>query len=258
MYLVQQKRLHAEFSEPVRDLLKSQSNGFKPLDNAKRSIIVIFDHYDDIDLLKGAEMGPQALSELGKGYNLHFVIGGSLDIMRDSSDKLRRRAESSRYTLVLQDYEAVRYMCVRANLAVNQALPPGRRFLVKAVSASMTQICQPSLNGADGAAPEEDLIASINKKYRKKAEWSFQGTNLAVLEAAISADSDGIEQPMNITVQASTAAEASTAMGDLEKLLSKQAALIETKIPKERKFTKVKVPKAKGKSASKKKAKAKK
>jgi DNA segregation ATPase FtsK/SpoIIIE-like protein len=252
------KRLHAEFSEPVRDLLKSQSNGFKPLDNAKRSIIVIFDHYDDIDLLKGAEMGPQALSELGKGYNLHFVIGGSLDIMRDSSDKLRRRAESSRYTLVLQDYEAVRYMGVRANLAVNKELPPGRGFLVKAVSASMTQICQPSLNGADGAAPEEDLIASINKKYRKKAEWSFQGTNLAVLEAAISADSDGIEQPMNITVQASTAAEASTAMGDLEKLLSKQAALIETKIPKERKFTKVKVPKAKGKSASKKKAKAKK
>jgi DNA segregation ATPase FtsK/SpoIIIE-like protein len=258
------KRLHAEFSEPVRELLKSQSNGFKPQDNQKRSIFVIFDHYDDIDLLKGSGMGSHELSQIGKSQNLNFVIAGSLDIMRDSSDKLRRRAESSRYTLVLQDYEAVRYMGVRGSMAVNKELPPGRGFLVKAISASMTQICLPSLtlNGADGASPEDDLIASIKKKYRKNAEWSFQGSNIVVLETAIEASSDGAaDQPMNITVSASSAAEASSAMADLEKLLAQQAATAASKIPKPGKFAKVKVPKgkkAKGKAAPKKKAKAKK
>ncbi|NIN66845.1 MAG: hypothetical protein GTO63_19565, partial [Anaerolineae bacterium] len=112
-------------------------------DNKARSIVVIIDHYDDADLLNSGELGLMGLSEVGKGHNLHFVISGSLDIMRDSSDKLRRRAESARYTLVMQDYEAVRYMGVRGDFTVNKELPPGRGFLVKAISASMVQMCLP-------------------------------------------------------------------------------------------------------------------
>ncbi|MFV2044828.1 MAG: FtsK/SpoIIIE domain-containing protein, partial [Anaerolineales bacterium] len=258
------KRLHAEFTEPVRAILKGKSNGYKPQDNSKRAVMVIFDHYDDADLLSSSGLGTQGLSEVGKGQNLHFVIGGSLDIMRDSSDKLRRRAESSRYTLVLQDYEAVRFMGVRGNFTVNKELPPGRGFLVKAVAASMTQICLPVMEGLDGTSPDQQLgsmIDSIKKKYPKAAQWSYPGSDLAVLEAAIRAGvgaADGSAPPISSTV----ATDAGDALAELEKLMAEQSAVEIDEIPEAGDFAKVSVggkerskPKAKPKSA---KAKAKK
>jgi DNA segregation ATPase FtsK/SpoIIIE-like protein len=260
------KRLHAEFTEPVRAILKKKSNGFKPLINSKRSIVVIFDHYDDADLLSGSGLGTLGLSEVGKGQNLHFVIGGSLDIMRDSSDKLRRRAESSRYTLVLQDYEAVRFMGVRGNFTVNKELPPGRGFLVKAVAASMTQICTPVMDGVDGTSPDQQLgnmIDSIKKKYPKAAQWSYPGSNLSVLEAAIMAAvgaADGSAPPISST----TTEDVGDALAELEKLMAEQTAGDFDEIPEAGEFAKVNVEgkkskksKAKPKSAAKKGSKAK-
>jgi DNA segregation ATPase FtsK/SpoIIIE-like protein len=250
------KRLHAEFSDPVREMIKGKANGFKPLDNTKRSIFVIFDHYDDVNLLNSSGLGTLGLSEVGKGKNLHFVIGGSLDIMRDSSDKLRRRAESSRYSLVLQDYDTVRYMGVRGSFTVNKELPPGRGFLVKAVQASLTHICLPSLesvNGAGADAQLDDLIGSIKKKYRKTAEWSYRGDDLAVLEAAIGTTTDGGSGPMPSTFIVGTSAEASDAMAELESLLDAQAGLTVEEIPEAGKFAKMEVKSGKKKAKSKKK-----
>jgi DNA segregation ATPase FtsK/SpoIIIE-like protein len=235
------KRLHAEYTDPVRKILKSQSKGYAPQDNKKRSIFVIFDHYDDADLLSSSGLGTVGLSEVGKGQNLHFVIGGSLDIMRDSTDKLRRRAESSRYTLVLQDYEAARYMGVRGTFTVKKELPPGRGFLVKAVQASLTQICLPFVDGVDGKSPEEQLagiISGIRKKYRKAAEWSYKAKDLSSLEAAISAATDddgGSSSPRSLE----TSAEATDAMAELEKLLAEQEAMVSEEIPEAGDFASV-------------------
>jgi S-DNA-T family DNA segregation ATPase FtsK/SpoIIIE len=221
------KRLHAEFTEPIKEVLKTQSNGYAPQDNTKRSIIMIFDHYDDVDELNGKGLGTLALSEIGKGENLHFVIGGSQDIMRNSSDKLRKRAESCRYTLVLQDAEALRYMGVRDRFAIKKELPPGRGFMVKAVQASLTQICLPVLDGIDGTSPDEqlgELISGIQKKNRKSAQWSYQAKDLSILDTAIRATTEPSDAGSSYAAPA-TSAEPSAAMADLEKLLAEQAAM---------------------------------
>jgi DNA segregation ATPase FtsK/SpoIIIE-like protein len=217
------KRLHAEYSEPIQKVLKGKAKGYVAQDNKKRAIFVIMDHYDDVDLLNSSGLGTLGLSEVGKGQNLHIVIGGSLDITRDSSDKLRRRAESSRYTLVLQDYEAVRYMGVRGDLTVNKEIPAGRGFLVKAIQASMTQICLPFIETTNGKSPEEQLggiIGGIKKKYRKKARWSYSSSDLSVLEAALST-------VLGDSVSSSSGAVSfdSDAMAELERLMAEQAEL---------------------------------
>jgi hypothetical protein len=221
------KRLHAEFTEPIKEVLKTQSNGYAPQDNKKRSIIMIFDHYDEVDDLNGRGLGTLALSEIGKGDNLHFVIGGSQDIMKNSSDKLRKRAESCRYTLVLQDAEALRYMGVRDRFAIKKELPPGRGFMVKAVQASLTQICLPVLDGIDGTTPDEqlgELISGIQKKYRKSAQWSYQAKDLSILDTAIRATTEPSDAGSSYAAPAASA-EPSAAMADLEKLLAEQAKM---------------------------------
>jgi S-DNA-T family DNA segregation ATPase FtsK/SpoIIIE len=243
------KRLHAEYTEPVRKILKGQSKGFEPQDNNKRSIFVIFDHYDDASLLSSSGLGTLGLSEVGKGQNLHFVIGGSLDIMRDSTDKLRKRAESSRYALVLQDYEAVRYMGVRGTFTVKKELPPGRGFLVKAVQASLTQICLPVIEGVNGKPSDEQLaemISGIRNKYRKPAQWSYQAKDLSPLEAAIGAvTGSNVGSPSSRALGMST--EASDAMAELEKLLADQQAMESDEIPEAGDFASVQVPVEEGK-----------
>jgi DNA segregation ATPase FtsK/SpoIIIE-like protein len=220
------KRLHAEYTDPIQTVLKKQSKVYSQQDNKKRSIVMIFDHYDDVDELNGRGLGTLALSEIGKGENLHIVIGGSQDITRSSSDKLRKRVDGCRYTLVLQDAEALRYMGVRDRFPVKKELPPGRGFLVKAVQASMTQICLPVLDGLDGSSPDEqlgELISTIKKKYRKSAAWSYHSADMSALNTAVSTLT-GVSDAGTSTASYSPSSEASGAMSDLDKLLAEQAA----------------------------------
>ena len=250
------KRLHAEYDEPVRNLLKGKSNGFEPQDNQKRSIFVIIDHYDDADLLSSSGLGLSGLSEVGKGHNLYFVIGGSLDILRDSSDQLRRRAESARYTLVLQDFEAVRYMGVRGDLTANQELPPGRGFLVKAISASMVHVCLPFVEGTMDGVPAEDqlnnLIGDIKKKYRKPAQWSYSAEDLGVLEAAIGAGPDAEDIVSGAAAIATAQTEAMSELKDLMSMQAELAAQFSEEIPEKIEFATVEVPADKPKPRSRK------
>jgi hypothetical protein len=217
------KRLHAEFDEKVRETLQSKSkNGFSPGNSDKRKVVVIIDHYDDADLLNQSGLGLSALADVGKGKDLHFVIAGSTDITRDSMDQLRRRAESARYTLVLQDWETVRYMGVRGDFTVDDEIPPGRGFLVKAIGASMTQICLPVADGVGGASADEALtefIGSIKKKYRKAAEWSYHAKDLAALEAVLDLEGDGLEPSGD-----GDDLDMSETMAELEALLADQEA----------------------------------
>ena len=154
-------------------------------------------------------------------------------------DKLRRRAESSRYTLVLQDFETVRFMGVRGDFSVSKELPPGRGFMVKAVQASMVQICLPSVEGLDGSGPDTQLsglIADIRKKYRKRAQWSYKAEDLGPLEAAL-----GVE----ITVSPSAPLQSDT-LSELSEIMAMQAELAEqmasTELPEPSDFSSVEVP----------------
>lgn len=179
-----------------------------------------------MDELNGRGLGTLALSDIGKGENLHIVIGGTQDITRSSADKLRKRVDGCRYTLVLQDAEALRYMGVRDRFPIKKELPPGRGFMVKAVQASLTQICLPVLDGLDGSSPDEqlgELISAIKKKYRKSAQWSYKASDMSALNTAVSALT-GSSETGTSTTSYSPSAEASGAMADLEKLLAEQAS----------------------------------
>jgi hypothetical protein len=156
--------------------------------------------------------------------------------------------------LVLQDYEAVRFMGVRGNFTVNKELPPGRGFMVKAVSASMTQICLPVIEGENGISPDEQLgkmIDSIQKKYPQAVKWSYTGGEMSVLEAAIQAAvgaADGSAPP----ISAAGTSDSSDALAELEKLMAEQSAVEFDEIPEVGDFAKVTVG---GKKKSKSKAK---
>ena len=178
-------RLRAEFDEEVIARLTGQP-GFTP--QPGRAIFVIIDHYDDIEPFNKGGVGVVGLSEVGKGKALHFIIGGSLQIMRSSGDDLKRRVEAARYTLVLQDFEAVRYMGVRGNFSAGKEPPPGRGFLVKAISAGMTQMAMPVVDGKQGRSADEQLAALIQDirwQYPNRAQWSYAAPDLAALEAAV-------------------------------------------------------------------------
>jgi hypothetical protein len=165
-------------------------------------------------------VGLAGLAEVGKGKNLHLVIAGTTNITRDSSDELRRRAESARYSLVLQDVETVRYMGVRGNFNLKKEMPPGRGFLVKAVNASMVQICLPFLDGAVGMEPLQQRIEAIRRRHPKPARWSYLPDDLGPLEAAIGGAAEIAAEQM-----ATVAAEQTEALADLSQLIALQAEL---------------------------------
>jgi hypothetical protein len=140
-------------------------------------------------------------------------------------------------------------MGVRGTFTVKKELPPGRGFLVKAVQASLTQICLPFVDGIDGTPPDEQLsgiISGIRKKYRKSAQWSYQAKDLSVLEAAISAATDGTDGTHS-SAAVDISADASDAMAELEKLLADQTAAVTDEIPEAGDFASVDVQSEKGK-----------
>jgi hypothetical protein len=116
-------------------------------------------------------------------------------------------------------------MGVRERFALKKELPPGRGFMVKAVQASLTQICLPVLDGIDGTSPDEhlgELISGIQKKYRKSAQWSYQAKDLSIIDTAILAITDSSDVGSSPATYV-TSTESSDAMANLEKLLAEQA-----------------------------------
>ncbi|HMK09670.1 MAG TPA: FtsK/SpoIIIE domain-containing protein, partial [Anaerolineales bacterium] len=211
------RRLSAEYDDEVIQELRGKP-GFKPVDNTKRSIFVLIDHYDDSDVLNRSGVGLAGLSVVGKGKNLHFVLSGTLDIMRGSGNDLRRRAESSRYTLVLQDVEHVRYMGIRGDFSGYKDLPPGRGFLVKAVQAPLVQIAMPFVEGKGGLSGEEQLtqmIGAIRSKYKARAAWSYTAGDLTSIGGSAVSVPEG-----------AAAAPQTESLAELEQLLAMQQQMM--------------------------------
>ena len=188
------RRLRAEYDEEVIKRLNGQSDVYQPQDNNKRHIFVLIDHYDDIEPMNRGTRPMAQLTEIGKGKNLHIVMSGTINGMRGGMDDLRKRVEGSRYAYVFNDWEAVRYMGVRGSYSVTKELPPGRGFMVRAVSAAMTQMAAPFVEGRTGPggqAADEQLVQvmqGIHAAYKAKAQWSYHSMDFTSLDLAIKGD----------------------------------------------------------------------
>ena len=212
-------------------------DAYQAQDNTKRNIVVIMDHYDDnASILRNSKLGGTgALAEIGKGKNLRFAIGGTLGIMRDSQDELRRRAEGSRYTLVLQDIETVRYMGIRMQFPTKE-LPAGRGFMIKAVSGQLVQVCLPAVEGKNGRTADDqvtDMIRAIRGRYIERAQWSYFSKDIAPLDTLIRGDKAGgaeggaaggsVPESSSETIAYSNST--ASAMDEIAKMLASQAAM---------------------------------
>ncbi len=185
------KRLRAEYDEEVIGRLQGHPDVFQAQNNQRRHIFVLVDHYDDIEPLNRGNRPLASLNEIGKGKNLHLVLCGTINGMRGGMDELRKRAESSRYSYVFSDFEAVRYMGIRASFSLNKELPPGRGFMVKAVSAAMVQMAMPFVEGRAGSdAQYAQLVRAIKGAYPTGARWSYFASDLTALNAAIKGEAE--------------------------------------------------------------------
>ena len=183
------RRLRAEYDEEVIARLSGKSEWYNPQDNNKRHIIVLIDHYDDIEPINRKTQPMSQLGEIGKGKNLHIVMSGTINAMRSGMDDLRKRVEGSRYAYVFNDWEAVRYMGVRGQFSVTKELPPGRGFMVRAVSAAMTQMAVPCAEGRpDSEMQVTQMIQTIRDAYPQRAQWSYWAKDTTVLDQAIKGD----------------------------------------------------------------------
>ncbi len=173
------KRLLVEFDDELAARLRAKSDQFRPDGAGRPSIIVIMDNYDEFGNIAG-RTGASDLGELARKYGadgLHFVIGGSLTALR-LRDDLLKQVESPRYSLVLQDAEAVRNMGGKVPYAlVKDEYPPGRGFVVKSVRVALTQTGIPYDEYGESIEAELDQwVRAIQVEYwPKSAAWRYQG-----------------------------------------------------------------------------------
>jgi S-DNA-T family DNA segregation ATPase FtsK/SpoIIIE len=143
--------------------------------NSRPEIFVLADNYDDFSNV----MGPaprtgeyRQLAELARKYGpegLHFVMCGSLSIMR-SMDDLIKQVVSNRYGLGLDAQDAPQALGGRVRSSQVQELPPGRGYVVKAGRLSMIQVAIPhDENDLEGSL--DDWVDAIAVQYPQRARW---------------------------------------------------------------------------------------
>jgi len=171
------KRLQSEYDEAFIQNLLSRLPEMVVKQN--RQLIIVFDNYDEVGSVADRR-DIEVLGEFARKYGsegLHFVVGGSLGILR-ASDDLLKQVISPRYSLILQDAEAVRSLGGKLPYgSVKSEYPPGRGFIVKSVRTQLTQTAIP-YNEIDEKVELvlDSWVDRIVKKFgKKKAMWSFQG-----------------------------------------------------------------------------------
>jgi len=105
------------------------------------------------------------------------VIGNSLSGMR-ARDDLIKQVESPRYSLVLQDVEAVRNMGGKVPYALMKGeYPAGRGFIVKSVRVALSQIAVPydELDDEVENVVDEWVRAIQVEHWPKEAQWRYHG-----------------------------------------------------------------------------------
>lgn len=173
------RHLQAEYDEDfIRNLINRSQGAYIKQD---RQLAIVFDNYDEIrSVADNREI--ETLGEFARKYGsegLHFVIGGSLGILR-ASDDLLKQVESPRYSLILQDAEAVRSLGGKLPYgSVKSEYPPGRGFIVKSVRTQLTQTAIPynEIDEKVEAVLDAWVDRIIQKHGQAKAAWSYQGPN---------------------------------------------------------------------------------
>ncbi len=175
-------RLRAEYDDDLLTRLRTvaEADQFReePEETAPRHVVVIIDNYDDFTSVAGRSL--DALGDVARSYGsegLHFIVGGSQQAMR-ARDEFMKQVESPRYSLVLQDAEAVRNMGGKVPYGlVKGEYPPGRGFIVKSVRVALAQIGVPyDEYGEDAGAEIDKWIDAIKVHYWPEvAHWRYTG-----------------------------------------------------------------------------------
>jgi len=173
------RRLSVEFDAEKQQMIRQQSDTFRPEDDPDPAVVIIIDNYDEFATIAGRK-GIDDLSELARKYGsqgLHIIIGNSLSGMR-SRDELIKQVESPRYTLVLQDVEAVRNTGGKVPYAlVKGEYPPGRGFVVKSVRVALSQIATPYNEVSDSVEEvlDEWVQAIQVEHWPTEVQWRYHG-----------------------------------------------------------------------------------
>jgi len=180
------KRLDAEFYHETQEKIREYAKevGLNPDDQftAKtpptRHYVFVIDNYDDFGDFEIGD-AQKILNELVRKFrdrNLHFVLSGSPDIARASSDELRKRVINSRYALVLHSEESVAQLGGRMSYRISKGeQPAGRGFLVKSGQVILVQVAD-AHDDSDSVQRLDAEIARIMAHYPHKAQWFFKGT----------------------------------------------------------------------------------
>lgn len=145
-----------------------------PEGRAHPEIFIIADNYDDFGNVIGSgtratEYGEMA--ELARKYGpsgLHFVIGGSLGILR-SLDELMKQVVSPRYGLGLDSSDAPGALGGRVRGGGDE-FPPGRGYVVKAGRIALIQTAIPH-NESDLEGSLDQWVEEISAAYPQRARW---------------------------------------------------------------------------------------
>lgn len=184
------KRLQAEYDLETQAKLRDYAQKTQPTtplfapERPKRHLIVVIDNYDDIaDFERNRQF--DTVAELVRRYRdtVHLVICGSPEIFKQR-DNLLKRAETSRYAVVLGSTEALPSVGGRVAYNVNRnELPFGRGFRVKEGTTELLQFGILRQDGESMASLLDREIRSLKDKY-PHAEWYYRGT-MATYDAAI-------------------------------------------------------------------------
>ncbi len=141
-------------------------------------IFVIADNYDDFGNVLGTptratEYGE--LAELARKYGpegLHFVLCGSLGILR-SPDDLMKQVVAPRYGLGLDASDAPGALGGRVRGGSGDEFPPGRGYVVKAGRVAMIQTAIPH-DESDLEGSLDGWVDELIGRYPDRARWYME------------------------------------------------------------------------------------
>ena len=149
----------------------------RPAGEPRPEIFVIADNYDDFTNIVGPATRAteyRDMAELARKYGpegLHFVMCGSLSIMR-SMDDLMKQVVAPRYGLGLDSSDAPSALGGRVRGGGDE-FPPGRGYIVKAGRLSLIQTAIPH-DESDLEGSLDRWVEEISKGYKSRARWYIE------------------------------------------------------------------------------------
>jgi type VII secretion EssC-like protein len=173
-------------------------------DQFRPEIFVVADNYDDFANVIPSGFGSKStaykdMGDLARKFGpegLHFIVGGSLGIMR-ANDDLMRQVLAPRYGLGLDANDSPSALGGRARSGAAE-LPPGRGFIVKSGRTSMIQVATPQ-NDANIEQSLDNWVEAICARYETRARWSKDRYPLPV-EAPEQPAGEAVAQPAGTPV----------------------------------------------------------